>query len=549
METWTQVYDPLGKVLAGMPPYVISALVAAIPMYILFYLLAVKRAPGYIAAFLSTFIAVVLSIAVWGMPASLALNSVVLGACFGLFPIVWIILTGVWIYNMTVESGQFEIIKASLAAMTDDRRLQALFIAFAFGAFIEGTAGFGTPVAITAAMLVGLGFNPLYAAGICLIANTAPVAFGSLGIPVVTAGVVTGLSDLHISAIAGRQLPFLSVIVPLWLCVTMCGFKRSLEVLPAIIVSGVCFGVTQFLASNFHGPWLPDILSAIVTILGLICLLRVWKPKHTWQFPDEPPVAAAAHNYTTGQILRAWSPYIILAFTVLIWGLPTFKALVAPTQAVIHWPSLHNLVIKAAPIVTKNAPYAATYLVNPVTAAGTAVLLSGLIATFLMPNYGLGNAVAALGRTVVQLRFPIFTISMMLALAYIMNYSGMSSTLGLAFTNTGGLFPFFAPMLGWLGVFLTGSDTSSNALFGSLQRTTAEGLNMDPHLMVASNSTGGVTGKMISPQSISVATAATNMIGQEGNLFRFTLLHSLAMLLVLCVITFAQAYWLKWMLP
>ena len=549
MQTWTQVYDPLEKVLTFLPPYVFSALVAAIPMYILFYLLAVRRTPGYIAAFTSTFAAVVLSIAVWGMPAGLAVNSVILGACFGLFPIVWIILTGVWIYNMTVESGQFEIIKASLAALTDDRRLQALFIAFAFGAFIEGTAGFGTPVAITAAMLVGLGFNPLYAAGICLIANTAPVAFGSLGIPVVTAGVVTGLSDLHLSVIVGRQLPFLSLLVPLWLCVTMCGFKRSLEVLPAIIVAGACFAATQFLASNFHGPWLPDILSAIVTILGLIVLLRVWKPTKTWHFPDEPPVAAVTHRYTTGQILRAWSPYIILAFTVLIWGLPTFKALVAGTQTVVNWPGLHNLVVKAAPIVPKNAPYAATFIINPVTAAGTAVLLSGLIATFLMPGYGVGRAFAALGRTVVQLRFPIFTISMMLALAYIMNYSGMSSTLGLAFTNTGGLFPFFAPILGWLGVFLTGSDTSSNALFGSLQRTTAEQLGLDPHLMVASNSTGGVTGKMISPQSISVATAATGMIGQEGNLFRFTLWHSLAMMVVLCFITLAQAYWLKWMLP
>jgi len=549
MQTWTQVYDPLEKVLTFLPPYVFSALVAAIPMYILFYLLAVRRTPGYIAAFTSTFAAVVLSIAVWGMPAGLAVNSVILGACFGLFPIVWIILTGVWIYNMTVESGQFEIIKASLAALTDDRRLQALFIAFAFGAFIEGTAGFGTPVAITAAMLVGLGFNPLYAAGICLIANTAPVAFGSLGIPVVTAGVVTGLSDLHLSVIVGRQLPFLSLLVPLWLCVTMCGFKRSLEVLPAIIVAGACFAATQFLASNFHGPWLPDILSAIVTILGLIVLLRVWKPTKTWHFPDEPPVAAVTHRYTTGQILRAWSPYIILAFTVLIWGLPTFKALVAGTQTVVNWPGLHNLVVKAAPIVPKNAPYAATFIINPVTAAGTAVLLSGLIATFLMPGYGVGRAFAALGRTVVQLGFPIFTISMMLALAYIMNYSGMSSTLGLAFTNTGGLFPFFAPILGWLGVFLTGSDTSSNALFGSLQRTTAEQLGLDPHLMVASNSTGGVTGKMISPQSISVATAATGMIGQEGNLFRFTLWHSLAMMVVLCFITLAQAYWLKWMLP
>jgi len=549
MQTWTQVYDPLGKVITFLPPYVFSALIAAIPMYILFYLLAVRRAPGYIAACSSTFAAVVLSIAVWGMPASLSINSVVLGACFGLFPIVWIILTGVWIYNMTVESGQFEIIKGSLATLTDDRRLQALFIAFAFGAFIEGTAGFGTPVAITAAMLVGLGFNPLYAAGICLIANTAPVAFGSLGIPIVTAGVVTGLSDLHISAIAGRQLPLLSILVPLWLSVTMCGFKRSMEVMPAILVAGLAFALTQFVASNFHGPWLPDILSAIVTILALIALLRVWKPQTNWHFPDEPPVTYEGQVYTAGQVLRAWSPYIILACTVLVWGLPAFKKAVLFTQTTVPWPGLHNLIIKAAPIVAKNSPYAANYIINPVTAAGTAVLLSGALAIFLMPGYGFGRAAACFGRTVVQLRFPVLTISMMLALAYIMNYSGMSSTLGLAFTNAGWFFPFFAPILGWLGVFLTGSDTSSNALFGSLQRTTAEALNMDPHLMVASNSTGGVAGKMISPQSISVATAATGMIGQEGNLFRFTLFHSIAMVLVLSVLTFLQAYWLKWMLP
>jgi lactate permease len=398
-------------------------------------------------------------------------------------------------------------------------------------------------------MLVGLGFNPLYAAGICLIANTAPVAFGSLGIPIVTAGVVTGLSDLHISAIAGRQLPVLSIIVPLWLSVTMCGFKRSMEVMPAILVAGACFATTQFLASNYHGPWLPDILSAIATIVGLIILLRVWKPTNTWHFPDEPPVTKTVHNYTAVEILRAWSPYLILAAMVLVWGLPAFKTLVLPTQTIVPWPGLHNLIIKAAPIVTKNAPYAATYTINPVTAAGTAVLISGILATLLTPNYSLGRAAACFVRTTVQLRFPILTIAMMLALAYIMNYSGMSSTLGLAFTNTGWLFPFFAPILGWLGVFLTGSDTSSNALFGNLQKTAAEQLQLSPELMIASNSTGGVTGKMISPQSIAVATAATNMIGQEGNLFRFTLLHSMAMLVVLCVIAYAQAYWLSWMLP
>lgn len=551
MQTWTQVYDPLASLAPGFPQYLLSALVAAIPLFILFYMLAVRRSPGHFAALFGTGSAVLLSILVWGMPVGLSLNATLMGACFGLFPIVWIVITAVWVYNMTVESGEFEIIKSSLANLTNDRRLQALFIAFAFGAFIEGTAGFGTPVAITAAMLVGLGFNPLYAAGICLIANTAPVAFGAIGVPVVTAAVVGGLDIMHVTKIVGRQLPFLSVIVPLWLVVTMCGFKRAMEVLPALLVAGFCFAITQYLSSNFHGPYLPDILSAFASLVGLIALLRVWKPKTVWRFPDEaaPTVDVNQKQYTLGQIMRAWGPYIVLAAMVFIWGLQTFKDLVASSVIAIEWPSLHNLVIKTAPIAAKDAPYAAKFTLNLVTAGGTAILFSGLISCLFIPNYGFGKAIPCFFRTCHQLRFPVFTIAMILGLAFIMNYSGMSSTMGLAFTKTGWLYPFFAPLLGWLGVFLTGSDTSSNALFCGLQRTTAEAVGVDPHLMVAANSSGGVTGKMISPQSISVATAASGMVGQEGNLFRFTLWHSFAMTLVVCIITFLQAYWLKWMLP
>lgn len=550
MEKWIQVYDPLASLFSGGPAYLLSALVAGIPLYVLFYMLAVKRTAGHKAALLGTLSAVLLAILVWGMPTGTAVSATIMGACFGIFPIVWIVITAVWVYNMTVESGEFEIIKNSLASLTDDRRLQAIFIAFAFGSFIEGTAGFGTPVAITAAMLVGLGFNPLYAAGICLIANTAPVAFGAIGIPIVVAGSVSGLDMMHISKIVGRQLPFLSIIVPLWVCVTMCGFKRTMEVLPAIIVSGFCFAVSQFLCSNFHGPYLPDIISAIVTIIGMVILLRVWKPKTTFHFPDEEvPAGPVKSEYRVGEILRAWSSYIILAGMVFIWGLQGFKTAMAGFNIAIPWPGLHNLVVKTAPIVAENADYAAVYGFNFVTAAGTAILISGLIASFIMPKYGLGKAISCLFRTCYQLRFPVATIAMILGLAYIMNYSGMSSTLGLAFTNTGMLFPFFSPILGWLGVFLTGSDTSSNALFGGLQRTTAEAVGVDPHLTVAANSSGGVTGKMISPQSISVATAATGMIGQEGNLFRFTLWHSVAMTLVVCCITMLQAYWFSWMLP
>jgi len=544
--TWTQKYMPFGD------SYLVPALVAAIPLIILFVMLAVLRKPGHKAAFVATAAAVLLSIFVWGMPAKLAINATLFGAAFGLFPIVWIVITAIWIYNMTVESGEFEIIKNSLASITEDRRLQAIFIAFAFGSFIEGTAGFGTPVAITAAMLVGLGFNPLYAAGICLIANTAPVAFGAIGIPIVVASKVTDIDMMHISSIVGRQLPFLSVIVPLWLSITMSGWKRSMEILPAILVAGVSFAGTQFIMSNYHGPYLPDIASSIVCIIALGAFLKVWKPKNTWHFPDEPASASAVTKceYSMGQVLRAWMPYIILAVMVLLWGLePVKKVLDSIIMFKVQWPGLHNLVIKTAPVVAKDAPYAAVFGMNLLSAGGTAILFSGLLSVLIIPGYSFGKAIACLGRTTYQLRYPIVTIAMILGLAMIMNYSGMSSTLGLAFTATGAWFPFFAPILGWLGVFLTGSDTSANALFGSLQKTTAQQIGVDPALCVAANSSGGVTGKMISPQSISVATAASNMVGKEGDIFRFTLKHSLAMLLFVCCLTMLQAYSLHWMLP
>ena len=544
---WTQVYAPVGGAL-------LSALLAAIPLIALFYMLAVRRAKGHHAAGAAVALSLALAVLVWGMPASTAFSSLLYGAAFGLFPIVWIVITAVWVYNMTVESGEFEYIKQSLARLTDDRRLQAIFIAFAFGSFIEGTAGFGTPVAITAAMLVGLGFKPLYAAGICLIANTAPVAFGAIGVPVIVAGQVSGFSDLHISAIVGRQLPFLSVIVPLWLCVVMCGFKRSLEVLPAIIVSGVCFAGSQFVFSNFHGPTLPDIMSAIVAIVGLVLLLRVWKPARIWRFEGEAPAVIEGEAPRFGVVLRAWGPYIILAVMVFLWGLPQFKDVLnaVPGSTIkISWPGLDGMVLKAAPILPegKDPTYPAVFVLNWLSAGGTAILIAGFLAVPLMPGYSFGRAASCLYRTVVQLRFPILTIAMILGLAYLMNYSGMSSTLGIAFTLTGSLFPIFSPLLGWLGVFLTGSDTSSNALFCGMQRSTAEVVGMPPELAVAANSSGGVTGKMISPQSISVATAATSMVGQEGDLFRFALPHSIAMTACICVLTWLLAGPLAGLLP
>ena len=544
---WTQVYDPVGGAL-------FSALLAGIPLIALFYMLAVRRSKGHHAALVAVVLSAALAVGVWGMPLGIAVNSFLYGAAFGLFPIIWIVVTAVWVYNMTVESGEFEHLKQSLASLTDDRRLQAIFIAFAFGAFLEGTAGFGTPVAITAAMLVGLGFKPLYAAGVCLIANTAPVAFGAIGVPIIVAGQVSGFSDMTISAIVGRQLPFMSVIVPLWLCVLMCGFKRSMEVLPAIAVAGVCFAGSQFLFSNFHGPTLPDIMSALITIIGLVILLRVWKPANVWRFEGEDSAASAlekAGPINMGVVLRAWSPYIILAVMVFLWGLPQFKNLlnaIPGSVITFGWPGLDGMVVKTAPIAADSV-YGAKFTFNWLSAGGTAILLAGLFSVPLMPGYSFGKAVSCFGRTVVQLRFPIVTIAMILGLAYLMNYSGMSSTLGIAFTMTGGLFPLFAPLLGWLGVFLTGSDTSSNALFCGMQRNTAEVVGMYPELAVAANSSGGVTGKMISPQSISVATAATNMVGQEGDLFRFALPHSLAMTVCICVLTWLQATVLSWMLP
>jgi lactate permease len=542
---WTQIYNPLGNIA-------LSALVAGIPLIAILYMLGIRRAPGHHAAMLGTGSAVLLAIIVWGMPVSLAVSSTLLGMLFGIFPICWIVISGVWIYNMTVESGEFEIIKNSLASITDDRRLQALFIAFAFGAFIEGTAGFGTPVAITAAMLTGLGFNPIYAAGICLVANTAPVAFGSIGIPIITAGQVTGLDPMKISQIVGRQLPLLSVLVPLWLVILMGGWKRSVEVLPAVIVAGLSFALTQFFASNYLGPMLPDILSALVCIVSLLLFLRVWKPAQVFHFPDEKPstITQGTLDYSLGRVIQAWAPYLIMAVMVLLWGLdPVKKVLNGIYMGVFNWPGLHNEVIRAVPIVAKNTPYAAQYIFNFFSAAGTCVLFAGLLAVLVMPNYSHGRAVQCLGKTIKQISFPILTISLVLGLAYIMNYAGMSATLGLAFTSTGHFFPFFAPILGWIGVCLTGSDTSSNALFGNLQKTAAEQLGIDPNLTVAANSTGGVAGKMISPQSISVATAATGWIGHESDIFRFTLKHSVGMCLVIAILTYLQAYTLRWMLP
>lgn len=535
--TWTIEINPLNNL--GF-----SALVAAIPILYLFWALAYKRMKGHWAALSAVAIAIVISIGVYGMPVKYSLLSTFYGMLFGLWPVCWIVITAVFIYNLSVRTGEFEIIKNSLATISDDRRMQALLIAFSFGAFIEGAAGFGTPVAITAAMLAGLGFNPLYAAGICLLANTAPVAFGAIGIPIVVGAQVSGIDQMALSQMVGRQLPFISVLIPMYMVILMSGWKKGTEVWPAAFVSGGSFALTQWFTSNYIGPLLPDIIASIVSIVCLVMFLKFWHPKESWHFADEPKSnGRAALDYTGGQVFRAWAPFIILSVFVAAWGVKSIKEVLDYyTLVKIPIPELHNMVIRGG------KPMAAVYAFNILSAAGTAILFAGL---FSIPVMGASIKTAAevFGQTMKTLRWPILTISTILGFAYIMNFSGMAITLGNAFATTGAVFPFFAAFLGWLGVFMTGSDTSSNALFGKLQEVTATQIGVDPVVTVAANSSGGVCGKMISPQSLSVATAATGLVGQEGDIFRFTLKHSLILTAVIGAMTYLQAYYLTWMIP
>lgn len=542
--TWMQEYLPLGNLA-------LSTLAAAIPIIVIFYLLAIRRAPGQIAGIAALITAFLVAILVYKMPFTTALLSTIMGIAYGIFPIFWIVITAIFIYNMTVETGKFDIIKNSIATITADRRLQALLIAFAFGAFLEGAAGFGTPVAISAGMLVGLGFNPLYAAGLCLIANTAPVAFGGIGIPIIVAGQVTGIDTMKISQMVGRQLPFLSAIIPIWLIVLMAGWKSAMEVLPACLVAGISFAALQFFSSNYLGPELPDILSSLAAILSLTIFLRSWKPATIWRFPGEAKInnaAATLPSYSTGELVTAWGPFIILTVMVILWGLKPVKALLEVPTLSIYVSGLHNAVIQVAPIAKVPTPMAAVYKLNWLSAAGTALFIASILSALLL-GVGPGRFFHIFGKTFRQLIKPLITIPAVLGLAYIMNYSGMSSSLGLFLAGTGSLFPFFSAWLGWLGVFLTGSDTSANALFGNLQSVTAQQVGVDPVLTVAANSSGGVTGKMISPQSIAVATAATGLVGKEGDLFSFTVMHSLVLAVIVGIMTYLQAYVLAWMIP
>ncbi len=544
---WTQNYAALGNSIG------LTALAVSIPIFYLFWALAIKRMKGHIAGSTTLLLTIIDVVLVYKMPLGTAISASILGMLNGLFPIAWIVVTAVFLYNLTVEAGQFEIIKSSIASLSGDRRIQALLIAFSFGAFLEGAAGFGTPVAISGAILIGLGFEPLYAAGLCLIANTAPVAFGGIGIPIITAGTVTGVNADIISAAVGRQLPFLSVMIPLYLVILMAGWKGAKEVLPAIAVSGISFALAQWWSSNYLGPLLPDIIASLVSLISLIVFLKFWKPKNIWRFPSEKGEKIAEFKqYTSAQIIKAWSPFAILTAIVGIWGTNTFKDVIGKSLkwfvAVPHWPGLDGLVMKTMPIVKKPSIYAASYKWEFFAAAGTAILITALISMIIL-KISPARGVKVFGATIKTLMYPVITISSVLGFAYLANYSGLSYTLGLLFAQTGQMFPFFSPVLGWLGVFLTGSDTSANALFGKLQQVTAEQVGVNPVLTIAANSSGGVVGKMISPQSIAVAAAATGLVGRESDLFRFTLKHSIFLLIIVCIMTYLQAYVFTGMIP
>ncbi|PFS73358.1 MULTISPECIES: L-lactate permease [Bacillus] len=553
MNTWTQVYDPFGNIW-------ISAAVALIPIIFFFLALAVFRMKGYVAGFITVVLTVLVALFAYKMPFTMAMAATGYGFLYGLWPIAWIIIMSVFLYKISVKTGQFDVIRASVLSITNDHRLLVILIGFSFGAFLEGAAGFGAPVAITAALLAGLGLNPLYAAGLCLIANTAPVAFGAMGIPITVAGQVTGIDPHKIGQMAGHQLPFLSLFVPFFIVFLMDGFKGIRQTWPALLVAGSSFAITQFITATFLGPELPDITSALVSLISLALFLKVWQPKEIYQSEQAnsevaaTTTAASMPKLTFGKVVKAWSPFIVLTVMVVIWSQSFFKALFAPGGALaslvfkFEISGLHNLVMKAEPIVNKPTPYEAILKFDVLSATGTAILIACIISMFIL-KMNVKDAVVTFKETLSELKMPILSIGFVLGFAFIANYSGLSSTLALALAGTGGLFPFFSPFLGWIGVFLTGSDTSANALFSNLQAITAQQVGVSEVLLVAANTTGGVTGKMISPQSIAIACAAVGLAGKESDLFRFTVKHSLFFVIIVGIMTYVQAYYLTWMIP
>lgn len=527
---WAQSYTPVS---ASLP---LSALVAALPVFVVLILLGVLRKPAWLAALSGLAIAIVVALTVYGMPAPLMASACLYGAAYGVLPIGWIVFTALLLYGITVETGKFEIIKDSIGSLTADQRLQALLIAFAFGAFIEGAAGFGTPVAVAAAMLAGLGFRPFFAASLCLLANTSPVAFGSIGTPLIMLSTVTGLPLGPLSANVGRICAPVSLFVPAYLVLVMGGFSALRAVAPAAAVCGIAFAGTQFLVSSYLGPHLTDILGSLAAMGSLVALLRVWRPKGAAQ--------ANSHGRTPGEVLLAWSPYALLVVFVLLWGLDALpvKAWVNRATVTFPWPGLHNLVTRMPPVAAKASPYAATYAFSWLSASGTSCLFA-VLASAIVLRVSPARLASITAATARQMALPMVTICSVLALAFLMNYSGETATLGLAFSATGVMFPFFSAILGWVGVFLTGSDTSANALFGNLQVVTANHLGLNPALMAAANSSGGVMGKMISLQSICVAAAATRMAqSEESKLFRFTLKHSVLLAAATGLVVMFYAY-------
>lgn len=538
MTTWIQNFDPFNNII-------LSALVAAIPVFFLGWALLIKKMKGHFAALYTLTIAALLAVFVFAMPLPLVLMSGFHGILFGLFPICWIIISAVFLYNVTVKSGQFEVIKNFMASITEDRRLQAILIAFSFGSFLEGVAGMGAPVAITAAMLAGLGFNPLYAAGICLLANTAPVAYGAVGVPITTAATVSGLPEMAISQLVGRSVPLLGIIVPLYLIVLMSGWKKSMEVLPAILVSGISFAIGQWYCSNYINSMLPNVFGGIISIICVMILLKFWKPKSIWKFKDEPPKTLNTDvHYTAGQLLKAWSPFIILTLVIIAWGFQPVKDVLDSVGLIKFTMPYDKLIISAS----SSKPIAQAFSFNYLSASGTAIVLSAFLS---LPLIGLSFMAATkeFFATLNKLKFVVLTIGSVLGFAYITNNSSMSYTMALAMASTGVLFPFFSPILGWLGVFLTGSDASSNALFCKLQANTAHSLGIDPLLTVAANASGGGIGKMVSPQSLSIGAAVVGLAGKESDLFRFSIKHSFILLFIMCIVVTLQTYLFTWIVP
>ena len=542
--TWTQVYNPFGSSVA-------STLAAVIPVATLLILIAWGKMEAYVAAAIALAVSLAIAIFVFTMPAGVAFRAAIFGAVTGLFPIGWIILNVIFLYRLTVEKGWFQILQQSIGGITPDRRLQLLLIAFSFGAFFEGASGFGTPVAVTGALLMGLGFSPLAASGLSLIANTAPVAYGALGTPIQGLASVTGLDPYLLGAMVGRQLPLFSLIVPFWLIWAFAGFRGMMQVWPAILVCGLSFAIPQYVVSNFINPWVVDIVAAIVSMTCLIGFLKVWQPRELWLSPalrghdisaGTMPAPSKPVEATPEQIRMSWVPWAILSVVVIIWGGQWFKNLVNPLAT---WsypiPGLDKVIVKTAPVVAKDIPEGAVFAFTWLSYTGTGILIAAILAGFVM-GFGPMQLLRSYGRTLWIVRYSLFTIMAMLAIGTLTRYSGIDATLGLAFAATGVFYPFFGTLLGWLGVALTGSDTASNVLFGGLQKITAEQLGLSPILMGAANSSGGVMGKMIDAQSIVVASTATNWFGHEGAILRYVFWHSIVLACLVGLFVTLQAY-------